>query len=69
MGYAFGRILGMGRGSSPTLSHLGFEMALVFGFGMMSGVVKLLSNLHSQICTEQLVSDYLESKKLLFIGI
>jgi hypothetical protein len=51
MGYAFGRILGMGRGSSPTLSHLGFEMALVFSFGMMSNVVNLLSNLHSQNCT------------------
>jgi hypothetical protein len=51
MGYAFGRILGMGRGSSPTLSHLGFKMALVFSFGMMSNVVNLLSNLHSQNCT------------------
>jgi hypothetical protein len=51
MGYALGRILGMVVSSSPTLSHSGLGMALVFHFGMMSGAAKLFSNLHSQNCT------------------
>jgi hypothetical protein len=48
MGGAFQGILGMARVISPTLSPLGLETGLIFAFGMMFVVVKLLSNLHSQ---------------------
>jgi len=44
MKYAFGRILWMLGESSPILSSSRLEMGIVFGFGMMFGVVKMLSN-------------------------
>lgn len=44
MGYAFRRILGMAGASSPILSSLGLGTSLVFGFGMLFGAVKILSN-------------------------
>jgi hypothetical protein len=67
MGCAFGGILGMVGGISPTLSPSRLGMDPVFVFGMMFGAEKLLSSLHFLELyliardKEALVSDYLDS--------